>query len=77
MSCEECWYFGRLRTGDRLCNKTGELLDYVKLKKGCEDRTEKPPPQQEFDRLQPLADRLGVAVEELKKYIHKEKEKQE
>jgi hypothetical protein len=75
VGCEGCWYFGGLRTGDRLCNKTGELLDYITYKNGCKERTEEPSIiPNNFDSLQPLAERLDVSVEELRKYINKEKE---
>lgn len=73
--CEGCWYFGRLRTGDRLCNKTGELLDYHTYKNGCNKRTVEPSiVPNNFDSLQPLAERLNISVEELRKYITREKE---
>ena len=42
VGCDGCWYFSRLRTGDRLCNKTGELLDYLAYQSGCTERTEEP-----------------------------------
>jgi hypothetical protein len=71
--CEGCWYFGRLRTGDRICNKTGELLDYITYKSGCKERMEEPSIiPNNFDSLQSLAERLDVSVEELRKYINKE-----
>jgi hypothetical protein len=74
MSCYGCWYFGRSRSGDRLCNRTGELLDYSSYEMGCDARTETPPETSvQSDPLQPLADRLGVTVEELRRYMNKEK----
>ena len=76
--CQGCWYFGRWRTGDRLCNKTGELLDYVAYTAGCHERTEEPPLI--FDSELPLsnlAERLGVSLEELRKYMDREKRNQQ
>jgi hypothetical protein len=72
--CQGCWYFGRWRTGDRLCNKTGELLDYAAYTAGCHERIEEPPLI--FDSALPLsnlAERLGVSLDELRKYIDSEK----
>jgi hypothetical protein len=76
--CQECWYFSRWRTGDRLCNKTGELLDYAAYTAGCHERTEEPPVI--FDSALPLsnlAERLGVSLDELRKYIDSEKRNQQ
>jgi hypothetical protein len=77
-SCDGCWYFGRWRTGDRLCNKTGELLDYAAYNTGCNERTEEPPLI--FDSVLPLsnlAERLGISLDELRKYMDREKDQQE
>lgn len=74
MGCGGCWYFGRSRSGDRLCNRTGETLDYHMYEIGCDARTEAPPDTSvQSDPLQPLADRLGVSVEELRRYMNNEK----
>ena len=74
VGCNGCWYFGRSRSGDRLCNRTGEMLPYHKYEKGCDARTEDPPDSpDQSDPLQPLADRLGVTVEELRRYLNNEK----
>lgn len=50
------------------------MLPYSKYEKGCDTRTEAPPDSSDqSDPLQPLADRLGVTVEELRRYMNKEK----
>lgn len=74
MGCSGCWYFGRSRSGDRLCNRTGEQLGYHMYERGCDARTETPPDTSvQSDPLQPLADRLGVSVEELRRFMNNEK----
>jgi hypothetical protein len=72
--CQECWYYSRWRTGDRLCNKTGELLDYTAYTTGCHERTEEPPLI--FASALPLsnlAERLNVSLDELRKYLDSER----
>ena len=50
------------------------MLPYHKYEKGCDARTETPPDSlDQSDPLQPLADRLGVTVEELRRYLNNEK----
>jgi hypothetical protein len=42
--------------------------------RGCDARTETPPDTSvQSDPLQPLADRLGVSVEELRRFMNNEK----
>lgn len=77
VGCSGCWYVGRSRSGDRLCHRTGELLDYHAFEMGCDARTETPPDNTvQSDPLQPLADRLGVTVEELRRYLTNEKNRE-
>ena len=50
------------------------MLPYHKYEKGCNARTEAPPDSSDqSDPLQPLADRLGVTVKELRRYLNNEK----
>jgi hypothetical protein len=50
------------------------MLSYHEYEKGCDARIETPPDSSDqSDPLQPLAERLGVSVEELRRYMDKEK----
>jgi hypothetical protein len=50
------------------------MLSYHEYEKGCDARIEAPPDSSDqTDPLQPLADRLGVTVEELRRYMDNKK----